>query len=251
VATLKLKLTLAFDGTAYHGWQSPQSGRGVRDQVEAALAKLFPSAPKLESSSRTDSGVHALGLVAHFEILEAEFSMPARQLALAINAGLPDDIRVKSAIRVPTSFHARFDAIGKQYRYIIWNHPSMNPLLRAQAWHVPKVLDLEAMQTAAAAFVGRHDFRAFTAKRDGELGDSHRTLTRCEVTRRGSKVTIVIEGEGFLYKMCRGIAGTLVQIGEGRFPPESVCQMLASQDRRAAGVNAPAHGLILWKVFYP
>ena len=248
---LKFKLTLAYDGTAYHGWQSQKSGRGVADRVEAALARLFASGPKLVSSSRTDTGVHAMGLVAHFEVPREEARMPARQLALAINAGLPEDIRVVAAARATARFNARFDAIAKQYRYTVWNHPALNPLLRNRAWHVPQPLDLPAMKAAAALFVGRHDFRSFTAKRPGVLGDSTRTLTRCEVTRRGAEITVLLEGEGFLYKMCRAIAGTLVQVGQGKFPPSEVAEMLRHRDRRAAGVNAPAHGLVLWKVTYP
>jgi len=246
----KFKLTLAFDGTAYQGWQSQKSGRGVQDQLEAALARLFPSAPKAQGSSRTDAGVHALGMVAHFEIPRAEFKMPRRHLALAINACLPADIRVLKAILAPADFNARFHATGKQYRYHIWNHAAMNPLLRTQAWHVPRPLDLAAMRSAAPLFVGRHDFRAFTANRGGELLDPVRTLTRCDILRRGPAITIIIEGEGFLYKMCRAIAGTLVQIGEGRIPPAEVAVILASHDRRIAGMNAPAHGLVLQKVFY-
>jgi tRNA pseudouridine38-40 synthase len=251
VRMLKFKLTLAFDGTAYHGWQSQRSGRGVADQMEKALARLFASGPRLVSSSRTDTGVHALGLVAHFEVPREDFRMPVRQLALALNGGLPDDIRVLAATRAPAAFHARFDAVAKQYRYHVWNRPAMNPLLRHRAWHVPQPLDLAAMKAAAALFTGRHDFRSFTARRAGVLGDSTRTLTRCEVTRRGPEITFLIEGEGFLYKMCRGIAGTLVQVGQGKFPPQEVTAMLGRRDRRAAGVNAPAHGLVLWKVIYP
>jgi len=247
----KFKLILSYDGTAYHGWQSQQSGMGVQDAVEKALAGLFPSAPKLQSSSRTDAGVHAYGMVAHFQIPCAELKMPDRHLLLAINAGLPDDIRVRKAIAAKESFHARFDATGKQYRYVVWNHAAMNPLLRTQAWHVPQTLNLEAMKEAAEYFTGRKDFRAFTAKRDGILGDSVRTLTRCEIKKSGSKLTFIIEGEGFLYKMCRGIVGTLIQIGYGKYPPDEVLRMFSGKDRGMAGMNAPAHGLVLWKVFYP
>lgn len=244
---MKFKLTLAYDGSAYHGWQSQKSGRGVQDHVEHALSRLFPGNPKLTGSSRTDAGVHALGLIAHFE---ADERMPLRQLALAINALLPEDIRVTRANKAAPDFHARFDAVSKEYRYRIWNHPSMNPLLRTQAWHVPRTLDLEAMREAAAIFQGKHDFSAFTANRPGELGDPVRTLDRCELRRRGNEITCILQASGFLYKMCRGITGTLVQIGEGRFPAEAVREMLNSRDRRKAGMNAPAHGLVLWKVNY-
>jgi tRNA pseudouridine38-40 synthase len=250
VDPLKFKLTIAYDGTAYQGWQWQKTGTGVQELIEAALAKLFPSKPRLTSSSRTDTGVHALGMVAHFEVPRAEFKMPERQLALAINSGLPADIRVLTAVRAPRKFHARFDASGKEYRYYVWSHPAMNPLLRAQVWHVPRELDLGAMRAAAKLFVGRHDFRSFTANRGDELEDAVRTVTRCDIQRHGALLTFVIEGEGFLYKMCRGIVGTLVQIGYGRFPATEVKAMLAHKDRRVAGMNAPAHGLVLWKVFY-
>lgn len=219
-AATKLKLTLAYDGTAYHGWQSQRSGRGVQDQLHAALARLFPSAPLVIGSSRTDAGVHALGLIVHFEIPREELRMPLRHLALAINACLPDDIRVLKAARASVDFHARFGAKGKQYRYHLWNHPAMNPLLRTQAWHVPRPLDLAAMCEAAPHFVGRHDFRAFTANRGGELLDAVRTLARCDIQRRGPAITFIIEGEGFLYKMCRGIAGPSSKSAKAASPPE-------------------------------
>lgn len=251
VDTLKFKLTLAYDGAAYHGWQSRKDASGVQNRVEAALGKLFASGPRVESSSRTDSGVHAWGMVAHFEIQRAEFKMPPGKLALALNACLPDDIRVRSAVRVPGKFHARFDAAGKQYRYHVWNDPVMNPLMRSQAWHVARDLDLAAMREAAVLFVGRHDFRSFTANRGVVLEDAVRTLTRCDIRKKGRHLTFMIEGGGFLYKMCRGIVGTLVQVGEGRFPASEIPAMLERRDRRTAGVNAPAHGLVLWKVFYP
>jgi tRNA pseudouridine38-40 synthase len=250
VDSLKFKLIVAYDGAAYQGWQVQKTGTGVQELIETALAKLFPSQPRLVSSSRTDTGVHALGMVAHLEVPRAEFKMPERQLALAINSGLPDDIRVLKATRVPPKFHARFDATGKQYRYYVWNHPALNPLLRAQAWHVPRRLDLKVMRAAAKLFVGRHDFRSFTANRGDNLEDAVRTLTRCDIKRSGASLTFIIEGEGFLYKMCRGIVGTIVQIGYGRFPASEVKTMLAHKNRCVAGMNAPAHGLVLWKVFY-
>ena len=125
---MKFKLIIAYDGTNYEGWQMQKIGTGVQQIVETALAKLFPRAPRLHSSSRTDTGVHAIGMVAHFEIPKAEVKMPVRKLALAINAWLPDDVRVLSASRVREKFHARFDATGKQYRYFVWNHAAMNPL---------------------------------------------------------------------------------------------------------------------------
>jgi tRNA pseudouridine38-40 synthase len=250
MGTQKFKLTIAYDGASWQGWQSQKSGLAVQDRIEKALARLFRSAPRLESSSRTDAGVHAFGLVAHFEIPRAEFRMPVRHLAIAINALLPDDIRIRSASRTKPDFHARFDAKGKQYRYYVWNHPAMNPLLRNHAWHVPRPLDLAAMRDAAQRIPGRRDFRSFTANRGVPLDDAVRTLTRCDIKRSGSQLTFVIEGEGFLYKMCRAIVGTLIQIGEGKHHADEIDAMLLEKSRIAAGMNAPAHGLVLWKVYY-
>jgi len=250
ITTLKIKLTIAYDGTAYEGWQVQQTGTGVQEIVETALAKLFPSKPRLHSASRTDTGVHALGMVAHFEVPAAEFKMSARKLALALNAWLPPDIRILAAARAPKHFHARFDAEGKQYRYFVWNHTAMNPLLRHRAWQVTRPLDLEAMRAAAPLFVGRHDFKSFAGSRNYEMKSTVRTVKRCDIKKSGRQLTFIIEGDGFLYKMCRGMVGTLVQIGLGKFPAEEVRRMLAKKDRRTGGMTAPAHGLVLWKVFY-
>jgi tRNA pseudouridine38-40 synthase len=250
VDTLKFKLIIAYDGTSYEGWQVQKTGTGVQQKVEEALAQLFPSAPRLHSSSRTDAGVHALGMVAHVEISRAEFKMPARKLALALNAWLPEDIRVMAVARCRADFHARFDATAKQYRYLIWNQSSMNPLLRRQAWHVPLALDLPAMRAAAKLFLGKHDFKSFAGTRDYEIQSTVRTLTRCDLKRSGPLLTFIIEGDAFLYKMCRGIVGTLVQIGQGKFAAEDIQPMLARQDRRAAGMTAPPEGLVLWNVRY-
>ena len=247
---VKFKLTIAYDGTNYAGWQVQTSGVGVQQKVEEALARLFPGVKRVHSSSRTDTGVHALGMAAHVEIPASEFKMTAAKLALALNAHLPEDVRVMTAARCREDFHARFDAAGKQYRYFVWNHPVMNPLLRHQAWHVPRKVDLGAMRSAAKLFLGRHDFKSFAASRNYEMESTVRTLTRCDLKRNGSMLTFVIEGDGFLYKMCRGIVGTLVQVGQGKIAATDIKNILASRDRRVAGMTAPAHGLVLWKVFY-
>jgi len=241
---------IAYDGTGYEGWQVQKTGTGVQQKVEEALAKLFPSRPRVHSSSRTDTGVHALGMVAHFEVSQGKWKMTGRKLSLALNAWLPEDVRVVSAARARADFHARFDATGKQYRYFVWRHPAMNPLIRLTAWHVPRSLDLRAMRIAARLFVGKHDFSSFTARSGHERETPVRTLTRVEIQRRGPLLTFIIEGDGFLYKMCRGIVGTLVQVGLGKFPADEIKRMLAKKDRQVSGMTAPAHGLVLSKVFY-
>jgi tRNA pseudouridine38-40 synthase len=189
-------------------------------------------------------------MVAHFEIPRAECKLPVRQLALALNAWLPKDIRVNSAARAPAKFHARFDASGKQYRYFVWNHTAMNPLLRHTAWHVPRPLDLTAMRSAARLFPGRHDFKSFAGTRNYEMESTVRRLKRCDLEKNGPLLTFFIEGDGFLYKMCRGLVGTLIQVGQGKIAAQDIKKILAHRDRRVAGMTAPAHGLVLWKVFY-
>ncbi|MEW6303005.1 MAG: tRNA pseudouridine(38-40) synthase TruA [Verrucomicrobiota bacterium] len=247
---LKFKLTIAYDGSAYEGWQVQKIGLGVQQKVEEAIQKIFPTVKRIHSSSRTDTGVHALGMVAHVEIPKAAFRMPVAKLALAINAHLPEDIRVMSATRSKADFHARFQAKGKQYRYYVWNDRSMNPLVRHYAWHVPKKLDLVVMRAGAKKFLGTHDFKSFAANRNYEVENTVRTLTRCDLKRSGPMLTFIIEGDGFLYKMCRGIVGTLVQLGQGKINERDLAHILTAKDRRAAGMTAPAQGLVLWKVFY-
>lgn len=247
---MKFKLIIAFDGTRYQGWQVQKIGTGVQEKIEEALAKLFPGSPRLHSSSRTDTGVHALGMAAHFEVPGGAWKQSGRKLALALNAWLPQDIRVVSASRTRKGFHARFDAGGKQYRYFVWNHPAMNPLIRHSAWHVPRPLNVSAMRRAARCFVGRHDFQSFATNPGYAKESTVRTVSQCELRKGGRLLTFIIEGDGFLYKMCRGIVGTLVQIGLGKFPADEVKTMLTKKDRRVAGMTAPAHGLVLWKVKY-
>jgi tRNA pseudouridine38-40 synthase len=247
---IRFKLTIAYDGTGYEGWQVQKIGLGVQQKVEEALGRLFGGAHRIHGSSRTDTGVHALGMVAHVDLPRTRSGLPVAKLRLALNAHLPADIRVVAVQRCPAEFHARFDATGKQYQYSVWNHPAMNPLWRHRAWHVPQKLELTPMRAAARLFLGKHDFRSFAATRNYEVENTVRTLRRCQIQRRGPLLTFIIEGDGFLYKMCRGIVGTLVQIGRGQFAAGEVKTMLAARDRRQAGMSAPAHGLVLWKVFY-
>ena len=246
----KYKLIIAYDGTGYEGWQARSNGRGIRQTITGACEQLLGSAPEIIASSRTDAGVHARGLVAHLELTDGHPLFTGAQLRLALNAQLPAEIRILSAARARADFNARFDAITKEYRYQVWNHPVMAPLLRHQAWHIPRPLDLAVMREAAAYLTGRHDFRVFTAKRKGELLDSTRTLHTCQIKRSGARLTFHLIGEGFLYKMCRRIVGTLVQVGEGKLTPAEVKSLLHPPTEHQAGMIAPAHGLILWKVRY-
>lgn len=250
MGSLKLKLTIAYHGARYKGWQVQKSGITVQQKVEEALKRFFPSVDRVHSSSRTDTGVHARGMVAHVEVQKDEFRIGELKLRLALNAFLPDDVSVTEVKRVPGNFHARFDAAGKQYRYMIWNHPALNPLQREVSWHVPRELDFLRMQEGAKFFIGNHDFRAFAVKREYEMRSTIRVVSNCKLYKKDSMLTCLIEGEGFLYKMCRGIVGTLVEVGLGKLKPVDIRNILKSCDRSQAGMTAPAHGLILWKVMY-
>ncbi len=246
----RFRLKIAFDGLEYQGWQWQRVGVGVQERIQQAFHKVFGFEVQVHSSSRTDTGVHAVGMVAHVDLQRTGRQMGPEKLLLAINAHLPEDIRILEAKVVPQNFHARFSASGKQYRYYVWNHPCHHPLWRGTSWHVPKNLNLEAMKEAAELLVGKHDFRGFAVNTPYRKKNTVRTLTRCSIQKSGSMLTFVIEGDGFLYKMCRGLAGTLVQIGQGKFAPQDITTMIASEDRRVAGMTAPAQGLVLWKVYY-
>ncbi len=246
----RFKLTIAYDGTDYAGWQVQKGETGVQEKIEQAFGIIFPSVKRIHSSSRTDAGVHAMGMMAHVDIPRAEFKMSPDKLTLAINANLPPDIRIVRAVRCPGDFHARFDAKGKQYRYFIWNDRAMNPLLNRTAWQVPRKLNVAAMRQAAGHFLGRKDFKSLAANRAYEMETTVRTLTRCDVRQSGRLLTVIIEGDGFLYKMCRGIVGTLLEVGYGKLLPVDVKGILKKKCRTAAGVNVPAQGLVLWKVYY-
>ena len=245
----RFKLTIAYDGSRYYGWQVQKGQVTVQQRVEEAFQRLFPTVKRVHSSSRTDTGVHALGMVIHVDLPKAECMDPYK-LQMAVNAFLPEDIRVVKAVRAGNDFHARFDAKGKQYRYTIWNAPAMNPLLLGKAWHVPSPMDVVRMKSAAKLFVGKKDFKSFATTREYEMETTVRRVTCCEVRKKGAELLVTIEGEGFLYKMCRGIVGTLARVGHGKLTQKDIRSIFRKRDRRMGGMNAPACGLTLMKVKY-
>jgi pseudouridylate synthase I len=250
VTVRNLRLTVAYDGTGYFGFQD--QGRDDRPTVqrtlEAAWARLVGESVKIIGAGRTDAGVHAEGQVVNFRTRSA--AIPAERVPHAFNSVLPPDIRVTGCDEVPLEFHARFDAIAKQYVYRIDNRPFPSPLLRHFTYFVARPLDVEAMRQGGAFLVGRHDFRAFAGSAHGERS-TVRTLTRCSVDEHRGLIEITVEGDAFLNHMVRIIAGTLVKVGHGEHPPEWVAEVLSSQDRRRAGPTLPGKGLTLMWVKYP
>ncbi len=239
-------LVCEYDGTAYCGWQRQINGPSVQQVLEETLARLTGEAVTVTGSSRTDAGVHALGLCAHFD---SATRIPPDKLAFALNTMLPPDIRIRESSPAPEGFHARYSACGKVYRYTFFNSRHDCAIGRQYAAHVPLELDERFMHEEAQALCGTHDFAAFAAS--GSVATSTvRTIYRAQVTRSGETVTLTVLGDGFLYNMVRIIAGTLMEVGTGKRAPGAIASAIATGDRLALGQTAPAKGLTLMRVLY-
>lgn len=242
----RFRLIVEYDGTAYCGWQRQINGPSVQQTLEEALSRLTQESVSLVGSSRTDAGVHARGLCAHFD---SATRIPAEKLAFALNTMLPGDVRIRESSLAPEGFHARFSACGKVYRYAFCNARHDRAIGRQYAAHIPLPLDVAAMQREADSLLGTHDFAAFAAS--GSVARSTvRTIYRAQVTRRGDEVTLLVLGDGFLYNMVRIIAGTLAEVGAGKRPEGAIARAIATGDRLALGQTAPARGLTLEAVLY-
>jgi tRNA pseudouridine38-40 synthase len=247
-----IKLTLAYDGTDFAGWQTQETGRTVQQALEEALEKITSVRPSTLASGRTDSGVHALGQVASFC---TESRLPLDVLQRALNAELPRTIAVLDASEVQTGFHATYDAVKKRYRYVLHDGPVRDVISLRYAWHFGHGrLDVEAMQRAAVALVGTHDFSSYETT-GAPRKTSVRTVYDLSIERctgdRADFVNVEIEANGFLYNMVRTIVGTLVDVGRGARPESWPGEVLAACDRRRAGRTAPPQGLFLVCVQYP
>lgn len=242
------KCVCAYDGTAFAGWQSQAEGRGraIQDVIEKRLAQIMGIPVRIHGSGRTDAGVHALAQVFHFD---AEWRHGAEKLVAAFRVGLPPAIQVKSARPAAADFHSRFQATGKRYVYHL-SVGDADPFTRPYCWTIFKQLDFAAMKSAVAVLRGRHDFRAFTALNGPAREDTVRDLRRLDLTRRGRRIQVTMEAEGFLYKMARSLVGGIVAVGEGKLTLEQIRTILASRERTMAVKTAPPEGLFLAKVFY-
>jgi tRNA pseudouridine38-40 synthase len=241
-----LKITLAYDGTRFVGWQRQAEGESIQGLLEAALARFEGAPVTAHGAGRTDAGVHALGQVASTRVT---FLHDSHTLTRALNAHLPPDVRVVSVDEVDESFHARFSARAKTYRYQIRNTPVADPFDRAFVWHLPEPLAQGAMAEAAAMLVGTHDFGAFRSA-GSEAANSVRTVWRSEWRSNGGLLTYEVSGDGFLRHMVRAVVGTLVEIGRGWRQPVEIAALVSGATRAEAGATAPPHGLFLVSVDY-
>ena len=241
-----IKLTIEYDGTGFSGWQTQPNARAVQDVVSAGIQQLTGEKVDLTGSSRTDAGVHALGLSANFH---TSSNIPPERFAYALNTALPEDVVIRKSEEVETDFHARFDAKGKKYRYLFLNSLYPSALMRYRAYHIQHTLNFDAMQKAVGYFLGTHDFSAFRAS-GSDVKTSERTITWVSLAKKEDIIEFEIMGDGFLYNMVRIIAGTMVDVGKERIKPEDVPGIIMDKDRKKAGRTAPAHGLYLVEVFY-
>lgn len=243
-----IKLVIAYNGAAYHGWQRQAEGIDtVQLRIERAASRIVGHPVSVNGAGRTDAGVHAEGQVANLRT--PNMSVPLKGLRRAMNSALPSDIVVRSANEVPEDFHASLSAVGKTYRYRIHVSPIRSVMLHSQLCHYWKPLDVDAMRRAGMKLIGTHDFRGLTSS--AEIRENTvRTIFRCDVAEAGHEIHISVQGNGFLYNMVRIIAGTLIEIGRGRWTVEQIDKILSTRDRRYAGPTAVPQGLSMICVHY-
>ena len=243
----RYKGIIAYDGSGFSGYQVQPNKRTVQLELETALAKLHKGTHvKVTASGRTDAGVHAKGQVIHFD---SPLAIPEERWVIALNSLLPEDVSVISVEKVDHSFHARFSAVGKEYRYLLYLSDRRDPFQRNFAVQYPYSLNLQAMKEASQFFLGTHDFTSFCAS-NTDVEDKVRTIQTIECLEDRNMLMLRFVGNGFLYNMVRILVGTLLEVGSGRLEPADISTILEAKDRRLAGKTAPAHGLYLWEVYY-
>ena len=244
----RVKLTVAYDGTAYAGWQVQPNGPTIQATMEEVLTRILQEPVRVRAAGRTDAGVHAREQVVDFA------DAGVRDLGTIVHGGnalLPPAIRILSAVEVPESFDARRHATEKEYRYFLYLSPVDSPFLSRYAWHIEAPLDLDAVRDGLSHLVGEHDFSSFRGQGCNAMSPV-RTILRAEISKHGvpGLISIDVAGTGFLRHMVRNIVGTVVNAGKGKHSADHVGEILRERDRTAAGLNAPPHGLFLWRVSY-
>ncbi len=244
---MRVKLTVAYDGTAYHGWQFQKNANTIEAELNRHLSELLQEDIQVIGASRTDAGVHALCNIAVFD---THTQMPADKISYALNQRLPEDIRIQDSKRVAADFHPRKCKSIKIYEYKIWRGTFPMPTVRLYSHFMYTPLNVEWMREAAAYLEGKHDFKSFCSE-DSQAESTVRTIYGIDLVEAGNMLTIRISGNGFLYNMVRIIAGTLVECGKGRLPAEKMPDILEACDRQAAGPTMPARGLTLVEYHFP
>lgn len=239
----RIRLTVAYDGTAYHGWQIQGNGITIESELNRALTELLKKPVKVMGASRTDAGVHALCNIAVFD---TESPMPAEKFSYALNQRLPEDIRIQSSEEVAPDWHPRYCTSRKTYEYRIYRAEFPMPVRRLYSYFTYRPLDVERMQRAAAFLEGEHDFQSF-CQSGAQVESTVRTIYYVQIEEQGAELVIRVCGNGFLYNMVRILAGTLMEVGQGKREPESMKEILEARNRSTAGPTAPAHGLTLVK----
>lgn len=242
----RVMLTVAYDGTRYHGWQIQNNGETIEGILNRCLSELLGETIEVIGASRTDSGVHAMGNVAVFD---TESPIPADKISYALNRRLPEDITIQRSQQVDPAFHPRHTVSHKTYEYRIYCAPFPMPVRRLYSHFTYVPMDLSLMQSAAKYLVGTHDFKSFCSTQ-AQVESTIRQVESLDVFREGRELVIRVTGRGFLYNMVRIIAGTLMEVGRGYIAPEEVVRILEAKDRQAAGPTAPACGLTLVQIVY-
>jgi tRNA pseudouridine38-40 synthase len=244
----RVKLTVAYDGAAFAGWQSQAHRNTVQDELERALLKISSHRIRVHGAGRTDAGVHALAQCAHIDLPEKR--MPIDRLRNALNAVLPAAVRILRCRYVSQKFHARFSATGKLYRYRIYAAPILPPLELGRAWHIFSPLDVDLLKSAGHKFIGTHNFAAFAVNRGKKDGDAIRTISSVRIRGTGPLFTIDVAGDGFLYKMVRLMVGSMARIALGKMELGEIASRLRSPRAHGSRFVAPAEGLYLVKIWY-
>ncbi len=242
-----LLLALAYDGACFHGWQVQRNAVSVQQTFQDAVKRVLGERPDCKGCSRTDSGVHARCFCVS---LRTEHRIPCERLQAALNHFLPESVSVLGVREAPEGFHARYDCLGKEYEYVIWNERARNPFLASRALHYYYSLDLGLLNEAAAQFLGTHDFSSFCTLDGRDKGDLSRTVTRSSWRREGGCVIYTVAADGFLYNMVRILVGTQLYAAQGKLSPAELPDILLARDRSRAGPTAPPQGLYLNRVFY-
>jgi len=248
LSNMIIKLVIEYDGTNYIGWQKQENGKSIQSEIEKSLSKIFKKKITIHVAGRTDSGVHALGQVAHFEV---DTKIQPKQIAMAINyhLGKKNHIVILKSSKEKKTFHSRFSALERIYEYKILNRVTPSPLYRDRMWFVPFDIDTKLLESSAQVFMGKHDFNSFRSS-ECQARNSIRTINKIEIIKLGHIITLRFAARSFLHNQVRIIVGSLINVGRKFWDKKKLEQILVSKDRRLAGQTAPARGLYLKKIRY-